>query len=61
LKLRFPTRRTVHILWLIVAAVVALVFTRGTLPIVFLGVFFVVWLVGFGVLTRAYRRWDENS
>lgn len=55
MKLRAPKRRTAHLVWLIVAAVIALVLTRGALAILFLGVFFVLWLVGYGVLARLYR------
>ena len=50
-----PTHRQLHIGWLIAAAVIAAWFTRGTAIPLFLGLFFVVWLVGYLVLARAYR------
>ena len=55
LRLQRPTPRTVHILWLIVSAVVALVVTRGALFAVFLAVYFVVWLLGYWAVVRLYR------
>jgi hypothetical protein len=55
LRLRRPTPRTVHILWLIVSAGVALFVTRGAVLAVFLGLFFVVWLVGYWILFRGYK------
>jgi uncharacterized iron-regulated membrane protein len=55
LRLRRPTRRTAHTVWLAVSAMIALVFTRGVALPLFLGLFFVVWLLGYGVLIRLYR------
>ena len=52
---RKPTRRTAHIAWLIVSAVIALAVTHGTFAILFPALFFVVWLLGYGVLARMYR------
>jgi hypothetical protein len=54
-RLRKPTRRTAHIVWLAVSATVALVFTHGVALPLFIGLFFVVWLLGYGVLARVYR------
>jgi len=54
-RLRKPTRRTVHIVWLVVSALVALVFTRGVALPLFVGLFFVVWLLGYTILVRFYR------
>ena len=55
LRLRKPTRRTAHIVWLIVSAVVAVVLTRGTVMAAFVAVYFVVWLLGYWALARVYR------
>jgi hypothetical protein len=55
LRLRKPTRRTVHIVWLAVSALIALVFTRGVAIPLFVGLFFVVWLLGYTILARIYR------
>jgi hypothetical protein len=55
LKLRKPTRRTVHIAWLIISAVVAIVAVRGATPPVTIFVFFVVWLLGYWIIVRAPR------
>ena len=55
LRLRKPARRTAHIAWLIVSAVIAVVLTRGTVAAVFVAVFFVVWLFGYWALARVYR------
>jgi len=54
-KLRKPTRRSAHTLWLIVSAVVAVALTRGTVAVVFLAVYFVVWLLGYLTLMRVYK------
>jgi hypothetical protein len=54
-RLRKPKRRTAHIAWLVIAASVALVFTRGAMIVLFMGLFFVLWLLGYGVLARLYR------
>ncbi len=54
-RLRKPTRRGAHIIWLIVSAGVALWFTRGVAIPLFLALFFVVWLCGYSVLVRLYR------
>ena len=50
-----PSERHAHLAWLIVAAFVALFVTRTGLFIITLGVFFVLWLVGFGVLVHIYH------
>jgi hypothetical protein len=50
-----PTRRQVHVGWVVVSAAVAFAFTRGIAVPVFLLVFFALWLAGFGVLVRFYR------
>jgi hypothetical protein len=55
LRLRKPARRTAHIVWLIVSAVLAVVLARGALVVVFLAVFFVVWLLGYWALGRVYQ------
>jgi hypothetical protein len=55
LRLRRPTPRTVHIVWLIVSAGVALFVTRGAVLPVFLALFFVVWLLGYWILFRGYK------
>ena len=55
LRLRKPTRRTVHTVWLVVSAVIALVVTHGVALPLFIALFFVVWLLGYGVLARFYR------
>jgi hypothetical protein len=54
-RLRKPTRREVHVGWLIASALVAFAFTRGIALPVFLLVFLALWLSGFGVLARFYR------
>jgi len=54
LRLRKPTRRTAHILWLVASAVIALLVTHGVALPLFIGLFFVVWLLGYGVLARLY-------
>jgi hypothetical protein len=54
-RLRRPTPRHLHVAWVVVSALVALVFTRGVAVPVFVLVFFALWLVGFGVLHRLYR------
>jgi hypothetical protein len=38
-----------------VAAASALRLTHGVAPPLFLGTFFIIWLVGFAVLVRFYR------
>ena len=53
--MRKPTRRTVHIFWIVAAALLAAFLARGAVPAVFLAVFFVVWLLGFGVMEKVYR------
>ncbi len=55
LRLRKPERRTAHVVWLIVSAVIAVVLTRGAVAAVFLAVYFVVWLFGYWALARVYR------
>jgi hypothetical protein len=54
-RLRKPTPRQLHIAWVVVSALVALLFTRGVAMPVFALIFFALWLVGFGVLHRLYR------
>ena len=54
-RLRRPTRRQVHLLWLIAATVVAAWLAHGAIP-VFMGLFVVVWLFGYLVLERLVRR-----
>lgn len=53
--MRKPSRRTVHIAWLAAAVLIAAFAARGAVPAVFLAVFFVVWLLGFGVVEKVYR------
>jgi hypothetical protein len=53
--LRWPTRGEAHVVWLVVCALVAFVFTRGVAMPLFVLVFFVLWLAGYGVLARVYR------
>ncbi len=55
LRLRKPPRRKAHIIWLVVAAAIALVFTHGVAVPLFLCLYLVVWLLGYGVLARLYR------
>jgi hypothetical protein len=55
LRLRRPARRTAHVVWLVVSAVIAVMLTRGTVAAVFLAVYFVVWLFGYWALARVYR------
>ena len=55
LRLRTPTHRQVHILWLIVAAVVAAWFTRGTVLSLFLALFLIVWLLGYLIIAKAHK------
>ena len=55
-RLRKPTRRTAHIVWLIVSAVVAVVLTRNMVAAEFVAVYFVVWLLGYWALARAIGR-----
>lgn len=54
-RLRKPRRREVHIVWLIAAAVMALIITRGAVPAIFLAAYFVLWLIGYWALVRAYK------
>ena len=55
LRLRWPTRREAHVLWLVASLFVALLLTRAVaLPLFFL-VFFALWAAGYGVLARLYR------
>jgi hypothetical protein len=54
LRLRKPTRRQAHILWLVASAVIALLVTHGVALPLFIGLFFVVWLFGYGVLSRLF-------
>jgi len=55
LRLRWPTRGEAHVGWLIASALVAFAVTRGIAVPVFLFLFVVLWLAGFGVLARIYR------
>ena len=54
-RLRKPTRRSAHTLWLIVSAAVAVALTRGTVMAAFVAVYFVVWLLGYLTLARVYK------
>lgn len=54
-RLRRPTRRQVHVAWLVFSVLVAFALTRGIAVPVFLLVFIVLWLAGFGALLRLYR------
>ena len=54
-RLSKPTRRQVHVAWLVFSALVAFAFTRGIAVPVFLLIFFALWMAGFGVLLRLYR------
>ena len=53
--LRKPSRRTVHLAWLLIAALLAALISHGAFLVLFLGLFFVIWVVGYGVLVRYYR------
>jgi hypothetical protein len=55
LRLRKPSRRQGHIIWLLVSAFIDAWVARGAPP-VFFALFFVVWLVGYLVLVRV-RGW----
>ena len=52
---RKPSPRHLHVAWVVVSALVALVFTRGVAMPMFVLVFFALWLAGFGVLQRLIR------
>jgi hypothetical protein len=54
-RLAWPTRRQVHVAWVIVCALVSFALTRGIAVPVFVLVFLALWLAGFGVLHRVYR------
>ena len=54
-RLRWPTRREANVGWLVASAVVAFAFTRGIAVPLFLFLFLILWLAGFGVLARIYR------
>lgn len=54
-RLRRPTRREAHVGWLVVSILVAFACTRAVAMPLFLFVFFVVWIGGYGVLSRLYR------
>jgi hypothetical protein len=54
-RLGKPTRRQVHVAWLVFSALVAFALTRGIAVPVFLLVFFGLWMAGFGVLRRMDR------
>jgi hypothetical protein len=54
-RLRKPTRREVHIGWLLFSVVLAFALTRAVAMPLFLLVFLAVWAVGYGVLARLYR------
>jgi hypothetical protein len=54
-RLRWPTRREANVGWLIASALVAFALTRGIAVPVFLLIFVLLWLAGFGVLARLYR------
>ena len=55
LRLRRPTRSQAHVLLLIVCAFLAFALTRAVALPLFLAVFFVLWVCGYGVLARLYR------
>lgn len=54
-RLRKPTRREVHVGWLVFSLLVAFLCTRAVAVPLFLLVFFAVWIGGYGVLSRLYR------
>jgi hypothetical protein len=54
-RLTKPTRRQVHVAWLVFSALVAFALTRGIAVPLFLLIFFALWMAGFGVLLRLYR------
>jgi hypothetical protein len=54
-RLRWRAPRQLHVAWVVVSALMALMFTRGVAMPVFVLVFLVLWLAGFGVLHRLYR------
>ena len=54
-RLRWPTRREANVGWLVASALVAFAVTRGIAIPLFLLLFLVLWLAGFGVLARLYR------
>ncbi len=53
---RKPKRRTVYIWWIFVSALLTLAFAHGVPLPVFLAVYFVVWLIGVGLLALYYER-----
>jgi hypothetical protein len=55
LRLRKPTRAQAHVAWLLFSALVAFAVTHAAALPLFLLVFFVVWICGYGVLVRLYR------
>jgi hypothetical protein len=54
-KLRWPTRGEAHVAWLVTSVLLAFAVTRGIAIPLFLLLFLVLWLAGFGVLNRIYR------
>ena len=54
-RLRWPTRGEAHVGWLVASVLLAFTVTRGIAIPLFLLLFLVLWLAGFGVLSRLYR------
>lgn len=54
-RLRWPTRKEAHVGWLVASALVAFALTRAVALPLFVLVFLVLWIAGFGVLARLYR------
>lgn len=50
-----PTFRQAHVLWLIASGGMAFALTHGVAIPLFLALFFVLWLFGYGALIRLYR------
>jgi hypothetical protein len=49
-------RRRVYIWWIVVSALVTLVFAHGVPLPVFFGLYFIVWLIGVGLLALFFER-----
>lgn len=54
-RFRWPTRAEAHVGWLVASLLVAFLLTRAVALPLFLLVFLVLWIAGFGVLVRLYR------
>jgi hypothetical protein len=54
-RLGRPTRAQAHVGWLAISVLISFALTRGIAVPVFLVLFLVLWLAGFGVLARLYR------